>query len=112
MTKTKTHSSVMNTERDLAEAFWKLLVLLHEEKLRFPIAISPERASDHGARLCVQVEEPDFRSYFEQIDCRVMRSEEHEGQVHVHVTGICRGKPIHVLSVMSSTAHKQIDNEQ
>lgn len=112
MTQMKTHDSVMKTERDLAEAFWKLLVLLHEEKLRFPIAISPERDSDHGARLCVQVEEPDFRSYFEQIDCRVMRTVEHEGQVHVHVTGICRGKPIHMLSVMSSAAHSKIDDEQ
>lgn len=94
------HDSALRTERTLAESYWKLLLLLHEERLRFPIAISPERDSDHGPRLRVQVEECDFRDYFEQIDRRVMRTEDHEGAVHVHVAGICRGVPIHVIAVM------------
>lgn len=96
------HDNALRVERDLAEAFWKLLVMLHENKqLRFPLAISPERDSDHGPRLRVQVEEIDFRGYFEHIERKVMRTVDHDGGVHVHVTGTMRGCPIHLIAVLS-----------
>lgn len=105
------HDHATRTEREICEAFWKLLVLLHEEKLRFPIAISPERNSDHGPRLRVQVEDIDFASYFEHVDRKVMRTEDHEGGVHVHVTGICRGVPIHVIAVLDRIDKCVISND-
>lgn len=93
-------SEAARIERALSDAYWQLLVMLRAKNLTFPIAISPERHSDHGPRLCVQVDRDSFRDYFEQLASPVIRSTRFEHEVHVHVTGICYALPLHVVAVL------------
>lgn len=94
------HDQALEDERALQESFGRLLALMRERHLRFPLSVGVERFAPLGPRLRLQVEDVDFRDYFEQIDNRVMRTEEHEGQVHVHVEGVMRGRWVHMIAVL------------
>jgi hypothetical protein len=99
---TTAHDEALRTERTLTEATWKLILLLIEKRLRYPLSISPERESDFGPRLRVQVESRDFRSYFVHVETPVMRTLEHEGATHVHVIGQLCCVPLHLVSVLDA----------
>jgi hypothetical protein len=96
---TATHDVDARPELD-DDVLWKSLLQLSEEGLPFPTAISAERYSDLGPRLYVQVEQKNFRRYFELIEDPVMRTDDHRKNVHVHAAGWWRDRPLHVVSVM------------
>lgn len=96
------HDAAQDRNRELRECFGALLVAMREHRLPFPLAISADGLYSplDPVRLRVQVDDIDFRRFYDLLDVSVVHSVDVDDSVHVHVDGKLRGSRVHLVAVM------------